>query len=92
MTKQKDPAKVAAAYKGIIKKMKISQPRTLIKEDYQRWLKNAAIFFAPAALIFLLALQAGKPVDEAAYAIYLWFLNSLIDLIRKWAKENQYQE
>lgn len=61
----------------------MSKRFSLNKEDIKRWLKNAAIFFAPAVLVFLVAIQAGTPKEEAMYLVYLWMLNSSIDLIRK---------
>jgi hypothetical protein len=61
----------------------MSQRFTLNKEDVKKWLKNAAIFFAPALLVFLVAIQAGTPREEALYLVYLWLLNTAIDLTRK---------
>ena len=51
--------------------------------DVKKWVTNAAIFFAPALLIFLTAIQAGTPYEQAIYLVYLWLLGSLIDLLRK---------
>jgi len=51
--------------------------------DIKKWLTNAAIFFAPALLLFLTSIQAGTPYEQAIYLVYLWLLNSSIDLLRK---------
>ena len=51
--------------------------------DIKKWLTNAAIFFAPALLVFLMAIQSGTAPKEALYLVYLWLLNSSIDLLRK---------
>ena len=64
--------------------MKPSGRFELNKKDVEKWLKNTAIFAAPAALIFLTEIQAGKSLDEALVAIKVWLLGTLIDLFRKW--------
>lgn len=56
--------------------------------DIKRIAKNAAIFFAPAILLFAIELQAGKPMSEAVIVLQLWGFNTLIDLIRKFIAEN----
>jgi len=61
----------------------MSKRFTLNKEDVRKWLKNTAIFLAPAVLVFLVAIQAGTPRDEALYLVYLWLLNTFIDITRK---------
>lgn len=93
MTKKKDPEQVANSYKGLLKKNKVitSQKRELITADYRRWARNFAIFFAPALIIFLLQLQAGKTIEEALPVLYLWMINSLIDITRKFLTENTYK-
>jgi hypothetical protein len=55
----------------------------LNNDDVKRILTNAGIFLAPALLIFLVQIQAGVKVSEALYAVYLWALNTVIDLLRK---------
>lgn len=67
----------------------MESPRfTLNREDVQKWAKNAIVFFAPALLLFLVSIQAGKSVQEAAQVLYLWGLNTAIDLTRKFIAEN----
>lgn len=63
--------------------MKPSKRFTLNKQDVEKWAKNAAIFFAPAALLFLTELQTGHSFKEALVAIKLWGFNIAIDLIKK---------
>ena len=90
---KKDPTKVAAAYKGILEKNKtITSPkRMLIEVDWERWFRNTVLFFAPAFLLFLNQLVSGKSVQEAAPVLYLWLLNTLIDVTRKYLTENTYK-
>ena len=92
MTK-KDPTKVAAAYKGLLEKNKVlvSPKREIINADVQRWFRNTVLFFAPAFLLFLQQLVAGKSLQEAAPILYLWLLNTLIDVTRKYLSENTYK-
>jgi hypothetical protein len=66
----------------------MSERFSLNKEDVKKWLKNAALFFAPALLVFLIAIEAGTPREEALYLVYLWALNVLIDLTRKFLASN----
>lgn len=61
---------------------------TLREDDVAKWLKNTAVFLAPAGLIFLISLQAGKSLDESLIALKLWALNVGIDLIKKFIAEN----
>lgn len=51
--------------------------------DWKKWAKNTLIFAAPFALVFLTAVQAGTPVKEALYVVYLYALNVAIDLLKK---------
>ncbi len=60
----------------------------LKRQDINRILKNAAIFAAPALLVFLITLRAGGTLEEAAIALELWAFDVLIDLIRKYIKDN----
>lgn len=57
--------------------------------DYKKWLKNTALFFAPAALLALTALQNGAEWAEIAWIVRLWLINALIDLIRKFSAANK---
>lgn len=86
----KDPEKVANAYKGLMAKQKTSPKRKLIEADYQKWVKNTLIFLVPALIVFLTALLNGATLQQASVAIYLWLLNSTIDLLKKWVAENTY--
>jgi hypothetical protein len=90
MTKKKDPAKVAAAYKGLIPETVVSKRWKLNSNDINKWLKNAAIFFSMGAILFLIQLQNGASVEQAINVFYYWLLSALIDLIRKWASEKTY--
>jgi len=65
----------------------MSKRFTLNKQDLIKWGKNTLIFLAPALIIFLTAIQAGVPVKEALYSIYLWGLNVLIDILKKFVQE-----
>lgn len=62
---------------------KQSKKFSLNSEDAKRVLKNAAIFLAPALLIFLVQVQGGVAMSEALNAVYLWGINTAIDLLRK---------
>lgn len=63
--------------------MQPSNRFTLSKEDIIAWLKNSAIFFAPFALVFLLALQQGSDLKDALNILKLYGLNVVIDILRK---------
>lgn len=71
--------------------MKTSKKFALIKPDLIRVAKNAAIFLAPALLVFLTSIKAGLTVREAMFAVYLWALNTSIDLLRKFTEERKYK-
>lgn len=64
-----------------------SKKFSISKEEALKWMGNAAIFFAPAALVFLLALQSGADLETAAYTLYLWGLNVSIDFLRKYVSQ-----
>lgn len=68
----------------------ISKTNSLNTQDIKKWAKNTLIFFAPAFIIFLTALQTGTPVKEAAYLIYLWGVNVAIDLLKKYTSVTKY--
>jgi len=59
---------------------------TFNKEELLKVGKNALIFLAPALLVFLTAIQTGTEVKQALYLVYLWGLNTLIDLLRKFTE------
>ena len=62
---------------------KMSNRFTLNKTDLLKWGKNALIFLAPALIIFLTAIKSGADMKDALYLVYLWGLNVIIDLLRK---------
>lgn len=57
--------------------------------DYKKVGKNALIFSAPALLLILGGLQAGQTPEQLVNIVYLWLLNALIDLLRKFQATNQ---
>lgn len=62
----------------------------LLSQDWQRWAKNVFIFSSPAVLVFLIALQSGATVQQAAVALYGAVINAVIDLIKKFQAEVKY--
>lgn len=56
--------------------------------DWEKVLNNALIFLAPAALIFLLAVQSGTPLKQALLVVETWAINTAVDLIRKFIAAN----
>lgn len=60
----------------------------LNNEDVKKWVKNTIIFLAPALLVFLTAVQAGVPVQQALLAVYTYMLNVVIDLLKKFISSN----
>ncbi len=69
--------------------LKISPRFSLNEEDVKKWMKNTVLFFAPAALLVLLALQAGKPMEEVLVILKLWGINTAIDILRKFLDGNK---
>jgi len=61
----------------------------LNKEDIKRWMFNTALFFAPAFLIFLTSIQAWNDWKTSLIAIYVWGLNTAIDITRKFLQDNK---
>ena len=57
---------------------------SLNQEDVKKVLSNSLVFLAPMLLVFLTAIQAGVPLKDAMYAVYLYGLNVLIDLLKKY--------
>jgi len=51
--------------------------------DWDKWLKNTAVFGAPFLLVFLLSIKAGSDLKDALNILYLYGLNVAIDLLRK---------
>ena len=60
----------------------------LLAIDWNKWLKNTAVFAAPFALVFFLAIQGGSDVKDALNILYLYGLNVLIDLLKKFIVSN----
>lgn len=87
---KKDPEKVAAAYKGLLAKVKVKPRYKLAPEDYKKFMRDAGIFLIPALIVFLTALQQGVPVKDALMAVYTWALGMGINLLQKWASEKTY--
>ncbi len=69
---------------------KISGHNELIWEDVKRWAKNILVFSSGSIIVFLVALQTGASVQEAALALYGALINALIDLFKKWQGEIKY--
>lgn len=63
--------------------MQPSKRFTLNSQDLRKVAKNALTFLAPALLVFLVEIQAGHSPKEAVSVLYLWGLNTAIDLLRK---------
>lgn len=62
----------------------------LIKQDLKKVLYNAAVFSLPALAICLEQLINGKQFADVLPILSLWFLNTLLDLTRKWMQKTQY--
>lgn len=91
LLEEKDPAKVAAAYKGILNQTITSPARHLSPEDKERWVKNFLKFVAPTLAIFFAQLAMGVDYRPAALVALLALYQSLSDLFNKWANETTYR-
>ena len=60
----------------------------LNKADVRKWLRNTALFLAPLAILVLAGLQQGATIEELAPLAYLWLLNTALDLVRKFVRDN----
>ena len=89
---QKDPERVANAYKGLMKKQTTSPKWKLIPEDYQKWARDIFIFFIPAMIVALTVLQNAGSFREAMIAFWTWVISALINLLQKLASEKTYIE
>jgi len=65
----------------------MSKRFSLNNEDIKKWANNTLVFLAPALIIFLTAIQTGVSIKEALYSIYLWGLNTSIDLLKKFVQQ-----
>ena len=63
----------------------MSPKYSLNEVDIERWSRNLLIFSSPAIIAFLVALQSGVPIRQAALAIYPAIINALIDLLKKYS-------
>lgn len=63
-----------------------SKKFTLNEEEKKKIFDNAKLFLIPALLVFLTSIQAGMPVKDALMAVYLWALNTLIDVLKKYTQ------
>lgn len=79
----------------------VSKRYQIKREDIERVGRNALIFFAPLAVIYLSFVAAEiekdgftwedyKPNQVVIGAIMLYIVNVLLDFFRKWASENKY--
>ncbi len=66
----------------------MSQQYRLDTQELKKVLNNALIFSAPAIIIILTELQNGKSWEDIQKVVYLWLLNTLIDLFRKFKSSN----
>ena len=70
----------------------ISKSGELIKQDWQKWAKNVAIFLVPVAIVFLGELVKIVPDNWQYGAVTLYVLNVVTDLVKKWASTNTYKK
>ena len=71
------------------RKIVLSNTKQLIRQDYQKALRNALLFSFPA----ILAVGASLLMDAreaGAGIITLYVMNFLLDLSKKWYSENKY--
>lgn len=64
----------------------VSKRFTFNKEELLKVGKNSLIFLAPALIAFLTAIQSGVDFKDALYVVYLWALNTAVDLLRKFSE------
>lgn len=58
-------------------------------KEIQKVANNALIFSAPAIILILTNLQAGRNWDEIQNIVYLWVLNTTLDFLRKFTSESK---
>ena len=56
--------------------------------DWEKWINNTLIFSAPFLLVFLVEIQRGTPIKQALAVVYLYALNVIVDLLRKFVANN----
>jgi hypothetical protein len=52
--------------------------------DIENWIKNSFIYAAPFLLVFLLAIRNGSDMKDALNILYLYALDVIIDITRKY--------
>jgi len=62
---------------------KQSKRFSLNQEDIKKWAKNSIVFLAPFLLVFFVALQSGSDIKDALDILYLYALNIIVDILRK---------
>lgn len=70
----------------------ISPKNKLIKQDMIKWTKNTLLFSSPAIIAFLTVLQGGGSFEFALGAGYSALTAAIIDLLKKFIAENEYEE
>jgi len=67
-----------------------SEAYALIRQDIEKVAVNALVFLVPAAIIILEHLIAGKEPKDVLPVLYLYLLNTLLDVCRKFLKITKY--
>ncbi len=89
---KKDPAKVAAAYKGILDQTTTSPSGVFSADDYKRWLQNLVIYTLPLYLGTLFAqLAMGVSWKVAAVTSLPTLYGAIADYIKKRQQESIYK-
>lgn len=89
---KKDPAKVAAAYKGLLNQTVNSPKGEFTAQDYKRWLQNLLIYTVPTYLgVLFTQLAAGVPWKVAAITSLPTLYGAIADYINKRQKESIYK-
>lgn len=65
-----------------------SPAKSLRREDYVKWGRNALIFAGPALLVLLASFQDLIPDGASWGVVALYLINTLTDLFRKWLNES----
>ena len=68
-----------------------SKKNSLNRQDLINWWRNTLTFLIPALIVFLTAVSTGVSIDKALIAVYLRWLNTMIDLLKKYQKDNTLQ-
>lgn len=71
-------------------KVVVSDKKQITKEDLMAWFSNFKKYSAPAILVGLLALQAGKSWEEISWLMYGVLLQNAINIVSKWIGESRY--